>query len=111
MTDNLLDEYVKISKTIERIQTMIQGYKEEVEKSIINAKSENEQNECYDNFREMMIKIKMDPCIMTRYKSLKKRQCELKSLILPCCDSEIDLTVNKLKNKYMLENPCAKSSP
>ncbi len=102
MTDCLLDEYVKISKTIESIQTKIDELKKDIEKSIVDAQSENEQNEHIEKFKELMEKIKTDPNMILKYKSLKNRQLELKNLILPCTESEIDRTVKQLKNKYIL---------
>lgn len=113
MTDYLLDEYVKISKTIENIQMKINEYKKDIEISIENAQSENEQNVHVEKFKEMMIKIKTDPNIITKYKSLKKRQQELKFLIIPSTDSEIDHQINQLKNKYVMlsKNTCNLSQP
>lgn len=102
MTDCLLDEYVKITKTIESIQKKIDSFKNDIEISIENAQSENEQNEHVEKFKEMMGKLKTDPEIIAKFKSLKKRQLELKKLILPCTESEIDQTVKQLKIKYVL---------
>lgn len=102
MTDHLLDEYVKISRTIESIQTKIEEFKREIEISIENAQSENEQNEHIEKFKEMMTKIKTDPNIITKFKSLKKKQNELKILILPYTESEIDQVIKQLKNKYVM---------
>ena len=102
MTDIILDEYVRVTRTIENIQTKINTYKKSIEEDIESAKSEEEQNERVKEFKNMMAKIKKDPNVTSNYRLLKKRQTELRNQIIPIDNNDIDKTISNLKRKYIV---------
>lgn len=88
---NLLDEYVKISKTIERID----NYKELTLDKLKNAKSKREFEKHLSVYRSVMKKIKEDSELLYKYKQLKQRQQEIKNILLSSNDNKI---INNLSN-------------
>jgi hypothetical protein len=100
MTDSLLDEYVKITKKIDIIQNKINRYKKKIELNIEKSKSEKEQNDKLQEFKEIVETIKNDPTIVGKYKLLKQRQKELRDLIISSADNESDLLIANMKSKY-----------
>jgi len=103
MKEQLLDEYVKITKTIDNIQLKLTNYKKKIEESIENSKSEEEQQNKIIEFKEIINKIKNDETISKKYKLLKKNQEEIrkKLIINDSIDTnEIDDKITILFKKY-----------
>lgn len=115
MSNSLQNEYVKISSAIENIQTKINQYKHKIKSKIENTKDENEKLIYIEEFRNIVKSIKEDHEIMKKYKILKKRQYELKTLLFSKNSRLINenennksetfqKTIYKLMNKYKNEN-------
>lgn len=102
MTDLILDEYVKVTRTIENIQNKINRYKKSVEENIENSKSEQEQENKIKEFKKTMSRIKGDKDITQRYRILKKKQKELRDKLIPneLSFSEADVLIIGLRKKY-----------
>ncbi|VBB17976.1 hypothetical protein YASMINEVIRUS_439 [Yasminevirus sp. GU-2018] len=81
MSGSLLDEYVKVTMAIEKVQNKISQYKETIEKQIENAKNSEEEEMYIDEFRRFTQNIKNDHEITNKYRQLKKRQRELRDLL------------------------------
>lgn len=100
MSEAALEEYVKVTRAIENIQNKINRYKETVVDTIKRSSSDKEQKEKAEEFRQMMQKIKTDPTITKKYRTLKQRQEELKRQLITVAESEIDKKISDLKVKY-----------
>lgn len=107
MSESMLAEYVKVTRTIENIQFKLNKYIKDTEKYIETAKSEKEQNKKIKEIKKTLAKIKKDPEVTNKYRILKKRQIELKNQLLSTVkpsndihDSDIDKTISDLKIKY-----------
>lgn len=102
MSDLILDEYVKVTRTIENIQDKIIRYKKSVEENIENSKSEKEQEQKIKEFQKTMSRIKGDNDITKRYRLLKQKQKELRDKLIPDAISlsEADLLIINLRKKY-----------
>jgi len=98
MSENLLDEYVKITKTIDNIKIKLAKYKDYTENSIEKARTEEEQQNKINKFRNTIIKIKNDETINNKFKLLKKKQQEIKKQLIP--ENDINNTIIMLINKY-----------
>ena len=118
MTEKLLDEYVKITMAIENVQNKINQYKKKVENIINNTESNQEKRIYIEEFKTVMMKIKNDNEITKKYRTLRKRQNELKKIFLedskPKDDKmsaslspwpeDTDITLCELKKKYELKS-------
>lgn len=82
MTEANLDEYVKVTNAIDNIHDKINKYKKIVSETIENSSSEKEQIRCLLEFKNTIKRIKSDSNITHKYKLLKKRQNELKNILL-----------------------------
>jgi hypothetical protein len=122
MTEDILDKYVRYTMIIENIQGKINDYKKYIEKSVKRAKLESDRDAKLREFKNVLIKIKEDPYITKKYRFLKKKQHELRTILLQSTttlrnnknmaddnntvsaaagfEPDIDLTLNSLKNKY-----------
>lgn len=106
MTEHILDEYMKITRTIENIQNKINQYKKIVEANIENSKNEEEQEEKIREFKKIIHRIKKDKEITRKYRLLKKKQKELRDSLVTNRGSlegdETNLVISDLKSKYSL---------
>lgn len=95
-----LDEYVKITRTIENIQNIINRYIKDL--AIENAQTEQEKDEKINEFKDMMFRIKNDRDITQRYRYLKERQKELRErLTFPNQSHDSILpTLDFLRSRY-----------
>lgn len=75
---DILDEYVKITITIDKIES----YKENTFNKIKNARSKKEFNKYYELFKRDMLKLKENDKLVKKYKQLKRRQYEIKKILL-----------------------------
>ena len=106
MTEQLLNEYVRITFIIENIQNKLNLYKHDIENNIESSNNENEQNEKIKEFIETMKQIKEDADITQRYRKLKLRQKELKDILIQKTSSDTnididtDIIISNLKSKY-----------
>jgi hypothetical protein len=102
MIDLILDEYVKVTRTIENIQNKINRYKKNVEENIENLKNEKEQIVKIKEFQKTMSQIKGDKDITHRYRLLKKKQKELRDILIPGIVSLTDseLFISNMRQKY-----------
>lgn len=96
----ILDEYVRVSKTIDNIKSKIENYKNSVNELLKKAKTEKEQDEIIEKYRNDMMKIKNDKNITRRFKLLKQKQKNLKNLLLPSINNDADIIINLMKGKY-----------
>ena len=110
MSEDLLDEYVKITKTIDNIHNKINKYKTDILDSIKYSSSEQEQKDKIKQFHSIIQKIKSDHKITNKYRTLKKSQAELKKKIINSTDfddtssSDISKQISLLKTKYDLSS-------
>ncbi len=98
--EQLLDEYVNVVKSIESIQNKINIYVQKVEDNIEKTSSDSERHFLIQEFKESLDKIKNDKNITEKYKKLKKRQEELKIILIKPEQSEFDQSINELYLKY-----------
>jgi len=86
MTENrneeLLDEYVKITKTIDIIQNKINTFKKTIEDKIHTSTNDNEREMYLEEFKTFTLNIKNDTQLIQKYKLLNKRQKELRDQLL-----------------------------
>ncbi len=73
MTEKILNEYVKVTNTINSIVTKINKYKHEIS-SVIESAPALEQEKKMKDFENMIIKIKNDPKITGQYRKLKIKE-------------------------------------
>ena len=108
MTEEILNEYVKITCIIENIQNKINLYKQNIEDNIEKSKNDIEQNQKIKEFVNTMTKIKEDADITQRYRKLKLKQKELKEQLIKNpiinnnnnIDIDTDIIISNLKSKY-----------
>jgi hypothetical protein len=102
MSENLLDEYYKITKTIDNIQTKINNYKQAIEEQINNAKNDTERQQYITEYKHFIQNIKQDEDIKNKLIQLNKRQNELKTIIMTPTDINVIDVIQKLTNKYTI---------
>ncbi|AYV77533.1 MAG: hypothetical protein Dasosvirus5_12 [Dasosvirus sp.] len=88
----LLDEYVKITITIKNIREKLNKYKKSVEKKVINASTDREQQNIISDFTESITRIKNNPEITQKFKILKQRQTELRNILTQNKDISVSST-------------------
>ena len=103
MSEDTLDEYVKITRTIDNIHNKINRYKLNVMDSLKYSTSEQEQKDKMKEFQNIVKKIKSDPSITNKYRALKKSQEELKKKLISSTDFDNTSSVNNDINKQLLE--------
>jgi hypothetical protein len=103
MTRKHLDEYIKITKSIENIQYEINAYKRTILDNIENAKTEKEQYEKIKEFQKTVVQLKQDPEITQKYRLLKQKQTELKNKIIYFIETHIDNIDNINETKTDIE--------
>lgn len=103
MSEQTLDEYVRVTKTIENIQNKINRYKIHILENIEESKSDKEQEEKLKEFRKTMKRIKGDKEITQQYRMLKIIQKELRDKLIPDSSSlnEAEVLIIKLREKYV----------
>ena len=82
ITEDLLDEYVKVTITVENIQKKINKHKKTIETRLEKATNDNEKNACIEEYKLFIMSIKNDPEIVNKYKMLKNKQANLRGKIL-----------------------------
>lgn len=88
---DILDEYVDITNKINEIQNILNRYREVVRERLEKAVNENEKKDIILKFKIKMKQIRKSELITTRYKKLKNRQSEIRSILLSDdSDSETD---------------------
>jgi hypothetical protein len=114
MTSEMLDEYVKITKIIDKIHEKINAYKVSIEQSINNTNSKKKQEFYMNEFKIFINQIKNDMDIINKYKLLKTKQKNLRNQILNNQisnnisydgddndnDNDVDKTIFELRSKY-----------
>jgi len=108
MSEDTLDEYVKITRTIDNIHNKINRYKLNVIDSLKYSTSEQEHKNKMLEFQNIIQKIKSDPTITNKYRALKKSQEELKKKLINSTDfdtvsstnNDINKQLSELKEKY-----------
>jgi hypothetical protein len=100
MSDNLLDEYYKITKTIDNIQTKINNYKQAIEEQMNNAKNNIERQQYVNEYKNFIQNIKKDEDIKNKLIQLNKRQNELKTIIMAPNEINVIDVIQNLTNKY-----------
>ena len=103
MSEDTLDEYVKITKTIDNIHDKINRYKTNILDSLKYSTSEQEQKDKMKEFQNIIHKIKTDPIITNKYRALKKSQDELKKKLISSTDFDNTSTSNNDINKQLTE--------
>ena len=108
---DLLDEYVKITKTVDNIQEKINTYKKIIEDKIEHSTNTAECIVYREEFELFVSDIKHDPQISQKYRRLKQRQQMLRDLLLNDTNTNTDTTymnvdemIHSLKSKYETEN-------
>ena len=96
---SMLDEYVKITRTIENIQTKINRYIKDIEEAIENAQTEREKDEKINELKDMMHRIKNDRDITQKYRYLKERQKELRGQLTLSTQSHV-VVINPEPNSF-----------
>jgi DNA repair ATPase RecN len=90
---DILDEYVDVTNKIREIQGILNRYREETRMRLERTRSETKRQEIIDNFQIKMRKIRKSDLITSRYKKLKRRQEEIRAILLPNeSDSDSDST-------------------
>lgn len=100
MGDHLLDEYYKITKVIDNIQTKINNYKQILEDRINNSDCENERNILIEEYKSFVKNIKDDIEIKNKIIKLNTRQIEIKTMLTNSNEINITDTIEKLIKKY-----------
>lgn len=103
MSEDTLDEYVKITKTIDNIHDKINKYKMNVLDSLKHSSSDKEQQDKMKDFQDIIKKIKSDPLITNKYRALKKSQDELKKKLISSSDFDNSNNSNTNINKQLSE--------
>ena len=102
---DLLDEYVKITKTVDNIQEKINTYKKTIEDKIEHSTNTAECIVYREEFELFVSDIKHDPQISQKYRRLKQRQQTLRDLLLDDLTlMNVDEMIHSLKSKYETEN-------
>lgn len=101
MSDKLLDEYVKVTKTIDNIHEKINRYKHIIEKRIDETDDEDIQTKYLNEFRKFIEQIKNDDDITQKYRFLRNKQRDLRNQLTM---NDVDKTIFELKSKYGDEN-------
>jgi len=100
MSNNILDEYTKITRIIENIQDKINRYKITIEQDLERSSSEKEKNMIIKEFEKKIKKIRDNPQITKRYRYFKKRQEMLRRLLILSDKTETDKLLQDLQIKY-----------
>jgi hypothetical protein len=100
MGEHLLDEYYKITKVIDNIQSKINNYKQILEDKINNTDSENERNILIEEYKSFIKNIKDDTEIKNKIIKLNTRQTEIKTILTNTNEINIIDTIEKLIKKY-----------
>ena len=95
MTELMINEYIKVTEVINNIRNIMNIYIKNTEETIKKA-NELEKEEIIIKFNNILLSIKNDPDIISKYGLLKKRHNEIKND--PKVKPEIMLLL--LKNKY-----------
>lgn len=103
MTEDTLEEYVRICKTIDNIHNKINKYKINILDSLKHTSSEKEHNDKIKEFHKIIKKISSDPVITHRYRELKKSKDELKKKIINTSDFDNTSSLNKDINKELTD--------
>lgn len=82
MSEDILDEYVRLTRAIENVRNKINQYKKNIDYDISNSKSEKEQQKHVDKFKNVINRIKNDDDITGKYRRVKARHQELKRVLL-----------------------------
>ena len=85
MSVDILNEYVKVTSTINNIQDKLNRYKKQVQNKLDSAKSEKERDLIVKDFQENIDKMKNDSEIKRKYLNLKKKQKEGVIDGIACC--------------------------
>lgn len=92
---DILDEYVDVTNKIREIQEILNRYKKETHDRIERAKSDSKKERIVLEFQKKMREIRKSSLITTRYKKLKRRQAEIRDILLPDeSDMESDFDSN-----------------
>lgn len=92
---DILDEYVDVTNKIREIQEILNRYKKETHDRIERAKSDSKKERIVLEFQKKMREIRKSSLITTRYKKLKRRQAEIRDILLPDeSDTESDFDSN-----------------
>lgn len=100
MSTIILDEYVTVTKAIDNIHNKINEYKTYIENEIKNANTKKRKQKILRRFRKTLNKIKNDPDVTNKYKSLKEKQLKIKKMLIPVEKTEIDEIIASLQAKY-----------
>ena len=79
---DILDEYVDITIKIREIQGIINRYRNTAKRDLRKARTEREQNKIIETFKENIDRIKQNDAITKTYKKLRKRQSEIRNILL-----------------------------
>lgn len=80
--EELLDEYVKITKTIDNIQNKINMFKKTIEGKLETSTNDDEREMYLEEFKTFTLNIKNDTQLIQKYKLLNKKQKELRDQLL-----------------------------
>lgn len=80
---DILDEYVDVTNKIREIQEILNRYKKETHDRIERANSDSKKERIVLEFQKKMREIRKSSLITTRYKKLKRRQAEIRDMLLP----------------------------
>jgi DNA repair ATPase RecN len=87
---DILDEYVDVTNKIIEIQGILDQYRQRVKQKLKRTKSEQKKKQIIKEFRDQMKQIKKSELITTKYKQLKGRQSEIRTILLSDSDSDSD---------------------
>lgn len=80
---DILDEYVDITNKINEICGIIEKYRYKMKKKLERANTHKKKEELLKEFHEKMLEIQNSDMITRNYRQLKKRQQEIRIILLP----------------------------
>jgi hypothetical protein len=80
---DILDEYVDVTNKIKEIQGILNRYREDTRIRLDKTDTEEKKEELVLKFQKKMRQIKKSDLITSRYRKLKKRQAEIRAMLLP----------------------------
>ena len=95
---DILDEYVDVTNKIREIQGILNSYREETRMKLEKTKTEARRQEIIQKFQIKMREIRKSDLITSRYKKLKRRQAEIRTILLPTDSDSEDSDVSDSDN-------------
>lgn len=80
--NNILDEYVQITAELAKLKNYVYELRDSSLANMNNAQSNEEKKICFNKFRDDIDQLRNNKEFIKKYKSLKKKQIEIKSLLL-----------------------------